>query len=360
VPAYGVRPARGGKAPRVRTAVFSTRSYDREHLLAANRRFDHELLFFEPRLTAHTAMLADGFVAVCVFVNDELDAGALTVLREMGTRLVALRAAGFNNVDLAAAAELDLRVVRVPAYSPWAVAEHTIALILALDRKLHRAYVRTRDGNFSLDGLLGFDLHSRTVGIVGTGIIGATTARILRLGFGCRLLASDPFPNAELKELGVEYVGLPTLLAEADVISLHCPLSPETAHLIDRRAVSSMKPGVTLINTSRGGLVDSQAVIDGLKSGRIGALGLDVYEEETELFSRDLSGQVIQDDTLSRLLTFPNVIITAHQGYFTAEALDQIAVTTLQNIADYEAGRELVNEVRYRPPADGAAGRRAA
>jgi len=235
----------------------------------------------------------------------------------------------------------------VPSYSPYSVAEHTLALILALDRKIHRAYVRVRDGNFSLDGLLGFDLHGRTVGIVGTGVIGATTAGILT-GFGCRLLASDPYPSDRVRALGATYVELPRLLSESDVVTLHCPLLPETRHLIDRRAVKTMKPGSMLVNTSRGALVDARALIEGLKSGRIGALGLDVYEEETEVFYEDLSGQVIQDDVLSRLLTFPNVLITAHQGYFTRDALEQIAQTTLQSIADFEAGRELRHEVQPR------------
>jgi D-lactate dehydrogenase len=333
----------------VKTAVFSTRPYDRSFLSAANDGFAHELVFFEPRLVAETAGLARDFPAVCAFVNDELDAPTLRTLAAGGTRLVALRSAGLNNIDLAAAAEQGLRVVHVPSYSPYSVAEHTLALMLALDRKVHRAYVRVRDGNFSLDGLLGFDLHGRTVGIVGTGMIGATTAGILT-GFGCRLLASDPYPSDRVRALGATYVDLPHLLRESDVVTLHCPLLPETRHLIDRRAVESMKPGSMLLNTSRGALVDARAVIDGLKSGRIGALGLDVYEEETEVFYEDLSGQVIQDDVLSRLLTFPNVLITAHQGYFTRDALEQIAQTTLQSIADFEAGRELRHEVRRPAP----------
>jgi D-lactate dehydrogenase len=332
----------------VRTAVFSTRPYDRQFLADANGEFGHDLVFFEPRLTSETAGLARGFEAVCAFVNDELDAPALRVLAEGGTRLVALRSAGLNNIDLPAAAEAGLRVVHVPAYSPYAVAEHTLALMLALDRKIHRAYVRVRDGNFSLDGLLGFDLHGRTVGIVGTGVIGATTAGILA-GFGCRLLAADPVPSERVRSLGARYVDLSELLGESDIVTLHCPLLPETRHLIDRRAIATMKPGVMLVNTSRGALVDARAIIAGLKSGRIGSLALDVYEEETELFFEDLSGQVIQDDVLSRLLTFPNVIITAHQGYFTREALEQIARTTLQSIADFEAGRELRHEVRRQP-----------
>jgi D-lactate dehydrogenase len=332
----------------MRTAVFSSRGYDRHFLSKANEEHGHELVFYEPRLDADTAPLAHDFPVVCPFVNDDLGRDTMAALAEGGTRLVALRSAGFNNVDLVAAFDHGIRVTRVPAYSPYAVAEYALALILALNRKLQRAYTRVRDGNFSLDGLLGFDLHGRTIGLVGTGLIGSTMAGILA-GFGVRLLAHDPYPNQRVSELGVRYVDLPELFSESDIISLHCPLTPETRHMIDRRAVDQMKRGVMLINTSRGGLVDSRAVIDGLKSGKIGYLGLDVYEEETELFSYDLSGEVIQDDVLSRLLTMPNVIVTAHQGFFTIDALDEIAATTLQNIADFEAGRELVNEICLEP-----------
>ena len=343
----------------MRIAVFSTRNYDREFLSAANRELGHELVFFEPRLTAETARLAAGIPAVCAFVNDELGRGTLEVLAAGGTRLIALRSAGFNNVDLAAAAELGLRVVRVPAYSPHAVAEHTVALILALNRKIHRAYQRVRDGNFSLDGLLGFDLNGRAVGVIGTGIIGTTVAGILS-GFGMCVLASDPFPNERVRELGALYVELPELFAGSDIITLHCPLVADTAHLVDQAAIGQMRRGVMLVNTSRGGLVDSKAVIAGLKSGRIGALGLDVYEEETELFSHDLSGQIIQDDVFSRLLSFPNVIVTAHQGYFTVDALQQISTATLLSVADFEAGRPLVNEIRVESGVHHGGGRRAA
>jgi D-lactate dehydrogenase len=284
------------------------------------------------------------------------------VLEELGrggTRLVALRSAGFNNVDLVGAYELGLTVVRVPAYSPHAVAEHTVALILALNRRIYRAYTRVRDGNFSLDGLLGFDVHGRTAGIVGTGVIGATVAGILG-GFGCRLLATDPFPNDRVRELGAEYVDLARLLSEADIVTLHLPLTPETRHMIDWPAIKQMRHGAMLINTSRGGLVDTRAVIAGLKSGRIGYLGLDVYEEETGLFFNDLSGQIIQDDVFSRLTTFPNVIVTAHQGYFTRDALEQICATTLRNVADFERGRPLANEIRVDPDVDHVGDRHAA
>ncbi len=333
----------------MRIAVFSTHSHDREFLTAADVDHHHELVFFEPRLSAGTAALADGFPVVCAFVNDELDQRTLEILAAGGTGLVALRSAGFNNVDLAAARDVGLRVVRVPAYSPHAVAEHTIALILALDRKINRASTRVHDGNFSLDGLLGFDLAGRTAGVVGTGAIGATVAQILS-GFGMRVLATDPVENPRVTALGAEYVSLGPLLSASDVVSLHLPLTAETHHLIDERTIEQMKPGAMLINTSRGGLIDSRAVIHGLKSGRIGYLGLDVYEEETDLFSYDLSGQIIQDDVFSRLITFPNVVVTAHQGFFTVEALQEIARVTLRNVDAFAAGGPLENEVRPLQP----------
>ena len=328
----------------MRVAIFSTKPYDRAFLSAANERevHGHELTFFEPRLTTETAVLAAGYEAVCVFVNDRLDAGVLGALAEAGTRAVALRCAGFNNVDLEAAERLNLAVVRVPAYSPHAVAEHTVALILALNRKLPRAHARVREGDFSLDGLLGFDLHGRTAGIVGTGQIGAVVARILH-GFGCNLLAYDPHRNPECERLGVRYVELPELLAAADIVTIHCPLLPQTHHLIDAEALGQMRRGAMLINTSRGAILDTPAVIDALKSGQLGYLGLDVYEEEADLFFEDLSGQVLQDDVFARLLTFSNVLITGHQAFFTDDALSAIAATTLGNLADVEAGRDCPN-----------------
>ncbi len=328
----------------MRTAVFSTRAYDRLYLEAANKAAGHELAFYKESLGAATAALAAGFPAVCVFVNDRLDAAALALLARGGTRLLALRCAGYNNVDRHAAAAHNLTVVRVPAYSPHAVAEHTVALILALNRHLHRAYNRVREGNFALEGLIGFDLHGKTAGTVGTGQIGRLVGRILR-GFGCRWLAADPQPHPEVTAAGGEYVPLPQLLAESDVISLHCPLLPETHHLINADAIARMKPGAMLINTSRGALVDTRAVIAGLKSRRIGSLGLDVYEEEEGVFFRDHSNEVMEDDTLARLLTFPNVIITGHQGFFTHEALTAIATTTLANITAFEQGRVSGNEL---------------
>jgi D-lactate dehydrogenase len=328
----------------MRTAVFSTKGYDRRFLDEAAAPHGHELRYLEPRLTAETAPLAGGYEAVCAFVNDRLDAEVLRILAGGGTRLIALRSAGFNHVDLTAARELGLTVARVPAYSPHAVAEHAAGLILALNRKLHRAYNRVREGNFALDGLMGFDMHGRTVGIVGTGKIGTVFARIMG-GFGCRLLAHDPYPSDACRALGVEYVELETLWPACDVVALHCPLTPDTHHVVDRRSLARMRPGAMLINTSRGGLVDTQAVIHALKSGRLGALGLDVYEEEADLFFEDLSGEVIRDDVFARLLTFPNVLITGHQGFFTADAVRNIAATTVGNLTAFESGAGTLHEV---------------
>jgi D-lactate dehydrogenase len=332
----------------MKVAVFSTKPYDQKSLTAANARHGHELIFLEPRLTAATVSLAGDAAAVCAFVNDQLSEPVLRALAAGGTRLIALRSAGFNHVDLQAAASLEITVARVPAYSPHAVAEHAVALILALNRKLHRAYNRVREGNFSLDGLLGFDVHGRTVGVVGTGKIGMVFLQIMK-GFGCRLLAYDPYPAAECEELGVRYVDLPELFGESDIVALHAPLTPGTMHLIDEAALSMMKPGVMLINTSRGALVDTRAVIGALKTGKLGALGLDVYEEEEELFFEDFSGQVIADDVFARLLTFPNVIITGHQGFFTEEALRNIAETTLGNVTAFERGEGELHEVHAAP-----------
>ncbi len=330
----------------MKVAVFSTKPYDRAFLSEANARHGHELTFFEPRLALETAVLAVGHDAVCAFVNDQLNASVLVALAGLGIRAVALRCAGFNNVDLEEAGRLGLAVVRVPAYSPHAVAEHAVALILALNRKLARANARVREGNFALDGLLGFDLHGRTAGIVGTGQIGAVVARILH-GFGCRLLAFDPVRNPECAQLGVAYVDLPELLAASDIVTLHCPLLPQTRHLIDAEALARMRPGAMLINTSRGALLDTPTVIEALKSGHLGYLGLDVYEEEADLFFEDLSGRVLQDDVFARLLTFPNVLITGHQAFFTREALAAIAETTLANLDDVAAGRDCPNALTH-------------
>jgi D-lactate dehydrogenase len=328
----------------LKIAVFSTKSYDRVALDDANHEYGHELVYFEPRLTPETVALVRDFDGVCPFVNDQLTAEVLVTLAGAGVRLLTLRSAGFNHVDLRAAAEQGIVVARVPAYSPHAVAEHATGLILTLNRKLHRAFNRVREGNFSLEGLLGFDLHGRSVGVVGTGRIGTTFCHIMA-GFGCRLLAHDPQPNEEVRQAGAEYVELDALFRASDIIALHLPLTPDTHHLINAAAIRRMKKGVMLINTSRGGLVDTVAVIAGLKSGRIGALGLDVYEEEADLFFEDLSGTVIQDDVFARLLTFPNVLITGHQGFFTVEALRNIAQVTLANATAFETGRGALHEV---------------
>ncbi|WP_228242142.1 2-hydroxyacid dehydrogenase [Porphyrobacter sp. GA68] len=321
----------------MKVAVFSARAYDREFLAQANgaAASPHDLRFFEARLDRDSATLAAGYEAVCAFVNDDLDRAALERLAAGGTRLIALRSAGFNHVDLAAARELGLAVARVPAYSPDAVAEHTVALILALNRRIYKAYNRVREGNFALEGLLGFDLKGRTVGIVGVGQIGLCVARIMR-GFGCAVVASDPHPVAELEEIGGRYVTLAELFATASIISLHCPLTPDTHHLINADAIAAMVPGVMLVNTSRGAVVDTRALINGLKSGKIGHLALDVYEEEGDLFFEDLSATMIQDDVFARLLTFPNVLITGHQAFFTREAMTAIAGTTIANITAFE------------------------
>ncbi|MEX2319272.1 MAG: 2-hydroxyacid dehydrogenase [Bauldia sp.] len=328
----------------MKVAVFSTKPYDERFLGAANREARHDLVFLEMRLTTATAFAAAGAGAVCVFVSDDCGAEVLRELAGQGVRLVALRSAGFNHVDLAAAKAFGLTVARVPEYSPSAVAEHTAAIVLSLNRKIHRAYARVREGNYALEGLLGFDLHGRTVGVVGTGKIGVAFIRIMR-GFGCKVLAHDPYPNPEAEALGARYVPLPELLAGSDVISLHCPLTPETRHLIDAAAVDQMRNGAMLVNTSRGAVIDTRAVIRGLKSGKIGSLGLDVYEEEEGLFFENLSDQVIKDDVFARLLTFPNVLITGHQAFFTADALTAIAETTIGNITSFEQTGKVLHEV---------------
>jgi D-lactate dehydrogenase len=322
----------------MRMILFSSRQYDSETFNEANGAYRYDLHFQESHLDAETAVLAEGFEVVCPFVNDCADAAVLERLHAGGTRLIALRSAGFNHVDLAAAHRLGITVVRVPAYSPHAVAEHAVGLILALNRRLPRAAARTREGDFSLNGLLGFDLHGRTVGVIGTGMIGRVFGRIMA-GFGMQVLAYDPgTPAEDLLSLGARYVPLDTLLAESDVVSLHCPLVPDTYHLIDERALAKMKRGAMLINTGRGGLVESNALIGALKSGQLGNLGLDVYEEEGGLFFEDHSNLPLQDDVLARLLMFPNVIVTAHQAFFTREAMNEIAQTTLGNVAAWHGG----------------------
>ena len=326
-------------------AFFGTKPYDRESFDQANEAYGFDIRYFKGHLTPESAILAQGAAAVCIFVNDTADAAAIHALKEQGVPLIALRCAGFNSVDLEAAARDGITVVRVPAYSPYAVAEHAVALMLALNRKIHRAYWRTRDGNFALHGLMGFDMHGKTAGIIGTGKIARILIRILR-GFGMDVLGYDLYPDeAFAREVGMRYVTLDELYAQSDIISLHCPLTEQTRYLIDSSAIERMKPGVVLINTGRGQLIHSQALIDGLKEKKIGAAGLDVYEEEGDYFYEDKSDKIIDDDTLARLLSFNNVIVTSHQGFFTREALANIAETTLSNIRDFTEGRPLANEV---------------
>ncbi|MCA1196756.1 2-hydroxyacid dehydrogenase [Sphingomonas sp. R647] len=329
----------------MRVTIFGTKGYDRRFLSEANAAHGHDLVFLEPRLDLTTAPLAKGSRAVCVFVNDRVDAAVLAALAEAGVRLVALRCAGFNNVDLSAAARLGVDVVRVPAYSPHAVAEFTIGLLLAVDRQIPRAWARVRENNFALDGLIGRNLHGRTVGVIGTGQIGALVARTLKAGFGCDVLASDPVVDAALEAIGVRYVAREALLAQAEVVTLHCPLTPDTRHLIDATAIDRARDGLVIVNTSRGALIDTAALIAGLKSRKIGAVALDVYEQEADLFFEDLSNEIVDDDVFQRLLTFPNVLVTGHQAFLTEEALAAIAETTLSSISDAEARRVLTNRI---------------
>lgn len=326
-------------------SIFSSKPYDRSFLEEANKNFGFTLHFFETHLTSKTASLAQGSEVVCAFVNDHVDREVLDQLKILGVKLIALRCAGYNNVDMTAAAEMGIKIVRVPAYSPNAVAEHTVALMLALNRKIHKAYNRVREENFSLDGLLGFDMNGKTVGIVGTGKIGVITTKILS-GFCCKLLAYDVMQNPEALAAGVQYVSLPELYKQSDIITLHCPLMPETKHMINSESLQQMKDGVMIINTSRGGLIDTKSVIDALKKGKIGYLGLDVYEEEEALFFEDESGRVLQDDVFARLLSFNNVLITGHQAFFTDTALKNIAETTLRNIKDFEEEKDCANQVK--------------
>jgi D-lactate dehydrogenase len=326
----------------MKTAVFSTKPYDEQFLTAANN--GHEFEFFEERLNHHTAALVDGHEAVCAFVNDVLDAATLDRIHQHGVRYIVLRCAGFNQVDLRHAASLGIRVARVPAYSPHAVAEFALTLILALNRKIHRAYNRVRDGNFSIEGLVGFDLHGKTVGLLGTGKIGLVFAQILS-GFGVNILGYDVYHNPAFADYGGVYASREEVLSQSDILSLHCPLTPETFHLINAESIALMKRGVMIVNTSRGALVDAAAVIEGLKSGQIGYLGLDVYEQEADFFYENLSETIIQDDTLQRLISFPNVLVSSHQAYFTDTALGNIAETTIRNLTVFGRGGELENEV---------------
>jgi len=330
----------------MKIALFSSKSYDSEYFQIANERFKHDITHFEARLRSRTAHLVRGFDAVCVFVNDVLDKETIEILKDLDVKVIALRCAGFNNVDLAAASRTGIKVVRVPAYSPESVAEHALALILTLNRKTHKAYNRVRDGNFSLERLTGFNLTGKTVGVIGTGKIGAAFSYIMK-GMGCNLLANDKYPDESLASSVVEYVNLERLLTGSDIISLHCPLTPETTYLVNREALDQMKPGVMLINTSRGALINTTDVIRSLKNRHLGYLGIDVYEQEEKLFFKDRSEEILQDDQIARLMTFPNVLITAHQAFFTREALDQIASITLENLTAVEENLPLVNEIHY-------------
>ena len=330
----------------MKIGVFSAKRYDRDSLLEANARSPvaHELVFLEARLSQETASIGATYPAVCAFVNDRVDADVLAIFAAGRTRLVALRSAGFNNVDIEAARRCGIAVARVPGYSPYAVAEHTLALILTFERKIHRALNRVRDGNFSLEGLLGTELHGSTVGIVGTGKIGATVARVLS-GFGVTLLATDVTQNADCAALGVRYVPLEELLGASDVVTLHCPLTPETHHLLDAARIATMRPNALVVNTSRGALIDTAAMVEALKMGRLRGLAIDVYEEEDRLFFEDHSADIVQDDVFARLLTLPNVIVTGHQAFFTAQALRDIATTTLENITLFERGAAIANRI---------------
>jgi len=329
----------------MKVAMFSSRSYDIQHfepLISTPMSIN----FFDTQLNSQTAALAAGYDAVCAFVNDDLSAPVLTQLHELGIKYIAMRCAGFNNIDLFCAKALGITIVRVPAYSPEAVAEHAIALLMTLNRRTHKAYQRTRDANFSLEGLVGFNLHGKTVGIIGTGKIGVATMAIFK-GFGCKILASDPYPSEHAISLGAEYVSLETLFANSDVISLHCPLMDDNKHLLNKDTFALMKDGVTIINTSRGGLLNANDAIDALKSGRIGGLGLDVYEEEEHLFFNDHSSEIITDDTFRRLSACHNVIFTGHQAFLTKEALTSIAETTLNNLTELENSNTSVNQVSH-------------
>jgi D-lactate dehydrogenase len=329
----------------MKIAFFDTHSFEKNAFSRVNEKYQFDIIYLEARLSPLTASLAQGSECVCAFVNDCLNLETLIILKESGVKLIALRSAGFNNVDLEAAEQYGFKVVRVPEYSPYAVAEHAVALILSLNRNLHRSYSRVHEGNFSLNGLVGFDLHGKNIGIVGTGKIGSVMSKIMH-GFGCHVLAYDLNPKLDLThDFNVRYVALEELLEKSDIISLHLPLNPQTHHFINDSAISQMKKGVMLINTGRGALIDTTALIKALKSQHIGAAGLDVYEEEEGVFFEDLSNQVIQDDTLARLLTFPNVFLTSHQGFLTREALANIATTTLQNILLFDQGKHLPNQV---------------
>jgi D-lactate dehydrogenase len=329
----------------MKIAFFDTHRFEKKIFDQVNLKFGHDITYFEPKLTPETALLAHGNLAICSFVNDRLQEKTISILHGLDIKLIALRSAGFNHVDIAAANRSGMKVVRVPSYSPHAIAEHAVALILALNRKICRANSRIKELNFSLEGLVGFDLFGKTIGIIGTGKIGSVMASIMK-GFGCRVIAFDPFPNADLQNNGITYLPLSELYSQSDIISLHVPLTNETKHLLNEQSLAKMKKGVMIINTGRGALIDTKALIDALKTSQIGAAGLDVYEEEENIFFQDLSDQVLQDDVLARLMTFPNVMITSHQAFLTQEALANIAETTLKNVSDFEQGLPLSFEVK--------------
>lgn len=331
----------------MKTAVFSARRYDKTLLARANQDAGHELRFFEDRLSLASATLAEGCEAVCVFVNDSVDAQVLEVLARQGTRLVATRSTGYNQIDVAAAGRLGIEVVRVTDYSPHSVAEFAVGLLLGVNRKIARASARTRDGNFDLEGLMGFDLHGKTIGVIGTGKIGLIFARIMA-GFGCTILGHDPTPSRAFEDAGGRYVAVDELLARSDAVSLHCPLTEATRYIINAGNLARLKRGSILVNTSRGGLVDTEAAIAALKNGQLGGLAIDVYEQEANLFFQDLSSTIICDDVIQRLVSFPNVIVTGHQAFFTVEAIGQIMQTTIESISAFERGEPLLNRV---PPA---------
>ncbi|GAA4280454.1 2-hydroxyacid dehydrogenase [Gaetbulibacter aestuarii] len=329
----------------MKIAVFNTKSYDQDYFENYNKNYHFDFTFLESALNEKTAQITSGFDAVCVFVNDVVNKETIKILAENGIRLIALRCAGYNNVDLEAAREAHIKVVRVPAYSPEAVAEHAMALILTLNRKTHKAYNRVREGNFSLKNLIGFNIHGKTLGVIGTGQIGAAFCHVAQ-GFGVQILAFDINENQALKDLGVTFVSLKELFKKSDIISLHCPLNVHTKHIINKSSIAEMKEGVMIINTSRGALIDTNDVIDGLINNKIGYLGIDVYEQEENLFFEDHSEHIIKDETILRLMSFPNVLITSHQAFFTQEAMDKITTTTLDNIKSFKEGAVLKNEVK--------------
>lgn len=329
----------------MKIAFFSTKAYDRESFDRFLKKSGHEITYFEAKLDKHTVYLAEGHEVICSFVNDKIDADILKKLDQLKIGLIALRCAGYNQVDLEAAVKQGIKIVRVPAYSPEAVAEHAFALILTLSRKTHKAYNRVRENNFSLEGLTGMNIHGKTIGVIGTGAIGKAFCRIAK-GFGCEILAFDIAESDEMKELGVKYLPLTEVLSQSQIISLHCPLNPKTHHMINSESISQMQNGVALINTSRGALIETKSVIKALKKGKIGYLGIDVYEQEEHIFFKNLSEEIMQDEQIARLMTFPNVLVTGHQAFLTKEALEQISKTTLANISAFENSEELVNEVK--------------